>query len=82
MTKRNLWLLAQVLVSALIIIWLSIDFYNSLFHGVTRPLRITGEILFGENPVVFIFVMAIKVAVYGFFIHLINDCYKKYQVNK
>ena len=79
MNKLYLKLFAQVLVSILIIAWLSVDFYNSIFHGVTLPLRMSGEILISENPVVFILVVAIKLAVYGFFIHLVYDCYKQFR---
>lgn len=79
MTSFYLRLLAQVVAAVLIIGWLSVDFYNSLFHGSTLPLRMSGEILISENPVVFIFVMAIKLAIFGFFAHLIYDCYKQYK---
>ena len=70
-----LWL--QIAIAIIIIAWLSYDFYFTLINGVTYKIRLNDTLDIREHPLVFIITVALKLSIYGFFIWLVRDCYRK-----
>ena len=67
--------LIWTLTSVFMFVWLSFDFYNSLFHGKTLMLRVSGYLRFEETPLFFIITVAVKLIIYSYFCHYL---YKRF----
>lgn len=72
-----LWL--QIIIAIIVLAWLSYDFYFTLIDGVTYKIRLNDTLDIRENPIVFIITVALKLLIYGFFIWLVRDCYRKFR---
>ena len=76
-TKSKLLLWIQLLVAVIAIAWLSYDFFHTVVNGMTYKLRFDEQLSFSQYPFAFVFAVAIKLAVFAFFIWLFRDCWRK-----
>ena len=73
-SKPLLWL--QLIVSALIVAWLSYDFFLTLFNGMTYTLRFDSQIPFKGNAFPFLIAVVVKLGFYYFLVKVLRDCFK------
>ncbi len=82
MLKVRMRLLLLMFLSVFCVIYLSVDFYQTFFHGETLRLRESGSISFDVEPLFFIFTVVIKLAFYVLFIFILCESYKELRENK
>ena len=73
-SKSLNWL--QLIISALILAWLSYDFFHTLFNGVTYTLRLDSQIPFHGNALPFLIAVVIKLGFYYFSVKVLKECIK------
>ena len=76
-SKSNTLIYIELLIGIVAVAWFSYDFFHTLFNGLTYTLRFDSQLRFSENAVAFFIAVGIKLAVFGFFIWLVRDCYRK-----
>ena len=74
-SKALIWV--QLIIGVIVVAWLSYDFFQTLFNGVTYKLRLNEQLYFSQHPFVFIVTVGIKLGAYAFFIWLVRDCISK-----
>ena len=74
-SKFLIWV--QIVIGAIAVAWFSYDFFHTFVNGLTYTLRFDARIEFSQSSAAFVVAVLIKLLVYGFFLWLIKDCFKK-----
>ena len=77
-SKPLIWI--QIIIAAIAILWFSYDFFHTLFNGLTYTLRFDSQLKYSDNKFAFFIAIAIKLAVFYFFIWLMKDCLRKLKI--
>ena len=54
------------LITVFMVIWLSIDIYNSIFHGETLMLRQSRVLTIEDSSIFFVLTVTVKLVVYSY----------------
>jgi len=54
-------------ISVFMVVWLSVDLFNSFFYGETSLLRHARYLAFNESPTFFVLTVIVKLLVYSYF---------------